>query len=237
MKRAGSVGAPRAPESNGAARARIRRARARDAPALARVMRAAIRGVPRGLYPARTLAAWASLPALYHAWAMTAGGETVLLAEAPSSVSPGGLREGVARGGGGRVVGYAGLRGAELTALFVLPWAARRGFASALLARVEALARRRGVRTLRVDAARSGVAFYRARGFTGGRTVRVPLPGATLAASTRRLRAASSARPCSSRRARPGARGGRRGSAPRPAGPSGSAARRRRRSPTRSGTG
>jgi GNAT superfamily N-acetyltransferase len=144
---------------------RIRRARLSDASALASVLRAAVRGVAPGTYPARTLSAWASLPALYHAWAMTAGGETVLVAA---------LR--------GRTVGYAGLRGAELTSLFVRPSAARRGVASALLARAEALARRRGVRTLRVDAARSGLAFYRARGFSGSRRVRIPLPGGALAA-------------------------------------------------------
>jgi N-acetylglutamate synthase-like GNAT family acetyltransferase len=143
---------------------RIRRARVADAPAIARVMRVAARGA-RGAYPARTLAAWGSLPALYHAWAMTAGGETYLVAEQA-----------------GRALGYAGLRGGEVTALFVRPSAARRGVASALLARIEALARRRGARRLVVDAARSGVAFYRARGFTGGRTVRVPLPGGALGA-------------------------------------------------------
>jgi ribosomal protein S18 acetylase RimI-like enzyme len=141
-------------------RDRIRRARLADAPAIARVMRAAVRGVAPGTYPPRTVAAWASLPALYHAWAMSAGGETLLVAE---------------RAGG--VVAYAGLRGDELTALFVAPRVGRRGLATALLLRVEALARRRGVRALRVDAAASGLAFYRARGFAGARRVRVPLPG------------------------------------------------------------
>jgi GNAT superfamily N-acetyltransferase len=112
------------------------------------------------------------LPALYHAWAMSAGGETVLVAARGPSL-----------------VGYAALRGAELTALFVRPSAARRGVASALLARIEALARRRGVARLRVDAALSGVAFYRARGFRGIRTVAVPLPGGAMIAvrMTRRL--------------------------------------------------
>lgn len=144
---------------------RLRRARPADARAIAAVMRAAVRGVAPGTYPARTLAAWGSLPALYHAWAMTAGGETVLVAERA-----------------GRIAGYAGLRGAELTALFVRPSAARARVASALLARVEALARRRGVRRLRVDAALSGVLFYAARGFSGARRVRVPLPGGALQA-------------------------------------------------------
>lgn len=146
-------------------RLRIRRARVTDARRLARVMASAVRAVPAGTYPARALEAWASLPPLYHAWAMTAGGETVLVAER-----------------GAAVLGYAALRGAELTALFVRPSAARRGVATALLARVEALARRRGVGRLRVDAALSGLGFYRARGFTGSRAVRVPLPGAALAA-------------------------------------------------------
>ena len=163
---------------------RVRRARLADAAALAAVMRAAIRGVPRGTYPGRTLAAWASLPALYHAWAMTAGGETILVAEL-----------------GGRIAGYGGLRGSEVTALFVPPAAARQGVASALLARIEALARRRGVTRLRVDAAMSGTSFYRARGFTGRRSVKVPLPGGSLAAvrMTKALTEASSRRPGSPR--------------------------------------
>ena len=144
---------------------RIRRARLADARAIAAVMRAAVRAVAPGLCPPRTLAAWGSLPPLYHAWAMTAGGETVLVAER-----------------GGRAVGYAALRGSELTALFVRPAAARAGVATALLARLEALARRRGVRRLRVDAARSGIAFYEARGFAGRRRVRVPLPGGAMTA-------------------------------------------------------
>jgi GNAT superfamily N-acetyltransferase len=115
---------------------------------------------------------------------MTAGGETVLVAER-----------------GGALLGYASLRGPELTALFVRPAAARRGVASALLARVETLARRRGVARLRVDAARSGVPFYRSRGFTGSRTVRVPLPGGALAAvrMTKRLQPGARVAPAAAR--------------------------------------
>jgi GNAT superfamily N-acetyltransferase len=150
---------------------------------VAAVMRAAVRGAT-GSYPARTLAAWSSLPPLYHAWAMTAGGETVLVAERR-----------------GALLGYAALRGAELTALFVRPSAARRGIASALLARIEALARRRGLGRLRVDAAHSGVAFYRARGFEGTRAVRVPLPDGAMTAVrlTRRLTPRAVRRPPRSR--------------------------------------
>lgn len=147
---------------------RIRRARVSDAPAISRVMRAAVRAVAPRTYPAAVRAAWAALPALYHAWAMTAGGETVLVAEVD-----------------GRAVGYAGLRGGELTALFVHPRSARRGVASALLARAGGLAGRRGARTLRVDAALSGVAFYRARGFAAERAVGVALPGGVRLAAVR----------------------------------------------------
>jgi hypothetical protein len=58
-------------------------------------MRAAIRRLAAGTCTPRQLAAWSSLPALYHAWAMTAGGEAYLVAERA-----------------GRVVGYAARRGA-----------------------------------------------------------------------------------------------------------------------------
>jgi len=139
---------------------RIRPARLDDAAALARVMRAAIRGLARGAYPPRLLAAWARLPPVYHRWAMTAGGETLLVA----------VR-------GDRVVGYVGVRGAEVTALFVYPGVARRGIAARLLGRVEREAARRGVRRVTVRAARSGEAFYAARGYLPVRRISVPLPG------------------------------------------------------------
>jgi GNAT superfamily N-acetyltransferase len=123
-------------------------------------MSASIRALAAGSYARRQIAAWSSLPALYHAWAMTAGGERVLVAER-----------------GGRILGYAALRGSELTALFVRPSAAGRGVGTALLARAEREARRRGVASLVVDASRNGAGFYRARGFGGARPVAVPLPG------------------------------------------------------------
>jgi putative acetyltransferase len=143
-----------------AGRLRIRRGRPRDAASVAAVMRAAIRGLARGAYAAGELARWSSLPPLYHAWAMTAGGETYLLAER--------------RGG---VEGYAALRGREVTAVFVLPRSARRGLGRALVAAVERLARRRGQIALFARAALGAVPFYEAAGFRRGGAVRVPLPG------------------------------------------------------------
>jgi putative acetyltransferase len=159
----GSSRRTRSPDRPG--RVAIRRARLADAASLARVMRASIRGLARGAYPPRQIAAWSSLPALYHAWAMTAGGETVFLAERS-----------------GRALGYASLRGSEVTALFVLPSAARRGLGSALLARVEREARLRGVRRLSLRASRSALSFYRTHGYVDRRRVRVPVPDGAIEA-------------------------------------------------------
>jgi putative acetyltransferase len=139
---------------------RIRRGRLSDAGAVSRVMRASIRGLARGTYGARAIARWSSLPPLYHAWAMTAGGETYLVAER-----------------GGRLEGYAALRRGEVTAVFVLPGAAGRGIGLALLRAVERLARRRGVRALVARAARGAVGFYERAGFRRGGRAQVPLPG------------------------------------------------------------
>ncbi len=144
----------------GPAGPRIRRGRLSDAGAVSRVMRASIRGLARGTYGAAALARWSSLPPLYHAWAMTAGGETYLVAEQR-----------------GRIAGYAALRRGEVTAVFVRPGAAGRGTGLALLRAVERLARGRGVRGLFARAARGAVGFYERAGFRRGGTERIPLPG------------------------------------------------------------
>jgi GNAT superfamily N-acetyltransferase len=123
-------------------------------------MRAAIRALPPGIHPARTLAAWSSLPPLYHRWAMGPGGEVYLVA---------------ARAG--RVLGYAALRDDELTAVFVRPRAQGAGVGRTLVRAAAARARRAGARSLRVLAARAAVDFYAALGFRGAARTRVPLPG------------------------------------------------------------
>ncbi len=138
---------------------RIRRGRPAEAAAIARVMRAAVRG-QGDRYPAAVREAWGSLPALYHRWAMTAGGERYLVA---------------ARGA--RLVAYAAWRGGELTALFVRPGEGGHGLGSRLLARLEAEARAGGAGRLTMVAAPGVVAYYAARGWRRGRSVRSPLPG------------------------------------------------------------
>jgi GNAT superfamily N-acetyltransferase len=139
---------------------RIRKGRLSDCAAIARVMREAIRRLARGSCSPRHLAAWSSLPPLYHAWAMTAGGESYVVAES-----------------WGRIVGYAARRNREVTAVFVSPSRARSGVGAALVDRLERDARRVGARSLLARAALGAVPFYRARGFGGARRVRVPLPG------------------------------------------------------------
>jgi GNAT superfamily N-acetyltransferase len=123
-------------------------------------MRAAVRAVPPGAITDRQRTAWSSLPALYHRWAMGPGGEAYLVAERA-----------------GRVVGYAALRGAELTAAFVRPREQGRGTGRALVD--AAAARLRALRepALTVLAARPAAAFYGRLGFLGRGRTHVPLPG------------------------------------------------------------
>lgn len=139
---------------------RIRRARLPDAAAIAAVMRTSVRGLARNAHGPREIALWSSLPPLYHAWAMTAGGEVYLVAERRA-----------------RIVAYAALRGREVTAVFVRPAHAGRGIGLALLGAVERLARRRGVRGLFARAALGAVGFYERAGYRRARALRVPLFG------------------------------------------------------------
>ena len=143
-----------------------------DARACAAVMRSAIRAKRSPPHPGRVLAAWASLPPLYHRWAMGPGGESYFLAER-----------------GGRVLGYAALRGRELTAAFVRPAAQARGVGRALVAAAARAARRDGQRELSVLSARDAAGFYASLGFRAFGRARLPLPGGLeLAAVRMRLR-------------------------------------------------
>jgi GNAT superfamily N-acetyltransferase len=142
---------------------RLRRATPADDRACAALMRAAIGGLLRRrprLHRAGELAAWASLPPLYHRWAMGPGEEAYVLAEA-----------------GGRALGYAARRGAEVTAVFVRPRAQGGGVGRAPVEALCADAAREGRRAVRVLGAHAALPFYAALGFTGRRAVAVPLPG------------------------------------------------------------
>jgi N-acetylglutamate synthase-like GNAT family acetyltransferase len=125
-------------------------------------MRSAIRAARGAPYSPGELAAWSSLPPLYHRWAMSAGGERYLVAEER-----------------GRMVAYAALREDELTAVFVRGDAAGAGLGARLVRRIEARARRQDVRILHVVAAEGAVGFYARLGFSGARRAWVALPGGT----------------------------------------------------------
>jgi GNAT superfamily N-acetyltransferase len=131
-------------------------------------MRASVRALPAGLHASAELAAWASLPPLYHRWAMGPGGESYLLAE---------RRE--------QVLAYAARRGAEVTAVFVRPRAQGKGVGGALVRRLCAAAAREGHRTVRVLAAHGAEQFYATLGFRPGGRTRVPLPGGLSLAAVR----------------------------------------------------
>jgi len=165
-------------------------------------MRAAIRALPAKGHTRRGLAAWASLPPLYHRWAMGPGGESYLVAERH-----------------GHVLGYAARRGGELTAVFVRPGAQGKGVGRLLVGAACAAAVRGGHRSARVLAARAAVGFYAALGFRAGAGARVPLPGGLSLAAVR-MRRALAPKPST-----PARRGGGTGSAGRPRAPTGAGRR------------
>jgi len=157
---------------------RLRAATPADAAAMARVMRAAVRA-QAGRYPPRLLAAWGALPALYHRWALSVGGEARVVA----------LQA-------GRIVGFAGARGGEVTTLFVHPAFGGRGTGARLLAAAEALARRGARPRLTLLAARAAVPFYAAHGWRRLGPAPSPLPGGLALPATRMAKAGRSrARP------------------------------------------
>jgi GNAT superfamily N-acetyltransferase len=146
----------------------FREGRPDDARACAASMRSAIRALAPGRHPSRALAAWASLPPLYHRWAMGPGGERYLVALL-----------------GGRQLGFAARRGGELTAAFVRPPAQRGGVGRALVEAVARAARREGREQLFVVAALSAVPFYLRLGFCPAGSAAVPLPGGSRLAARR----------------------------------------------------
>jgi GNAT superfamily N-acetyltransferase len=135
-------------------------------------MRAAIRAIRAQDHTRRELSAWASLPPLYHRWAMGPGGEAYLVAER-----------------GRRILGYAARRGGELTAVFVRPRAQGQGVGRALVRAACSSGARDGHESIRVLAARAAAGFYVAVGFRAGSRTRVPLPDGLSLAAVRMRRA------------------------------------------------
>lgn len=173
--------------SRGGGPVRIRPGRLADALSIARVMRAAVRGLPPSACTPRQRAAWSGLPALYHRWAMGPGGERYVVAER-----------------GGRVLGYAAYRtrrvasrdagtpAAELTAVFVLPAAGGAGLGRRLVGAVERRARRSDARAMEVVAARPAIGFYAALGYVRLKAISAPLPGGVRLPAARMRRSIAS---------------------------------------------
>lgn len=125
----------------------IRAARPQDAKAICRVQNAAVRRLPEGC-PPEVVSAWSG------------------------ACTPDAVRQDILQGVAGFValvrkelVGFAVLAGDLVRVVCVHPAHARSGLGSTLLARLEEEARRRGVRSLRLNASPKAKPFYQARGY------------------------------------------------------------------------
>ena len=141
----------------------VRRASPADAAAICTVHKASVRGLCAGHYTPEQIEAWVGGRRPDHVrHAMTEGGETMFVAE---------------RGGGGEVVGFASLHGAEVIAVYVTPAATGRGTGAALLHAVEGEAAARGIGRLHLTASLNAVPFYAAQGYRRVHATTYFLPG------------------------------------------------------------
>ena len=127
----------------------IRRAREKDAEAVGRVHRNAIRGLARGHYTDEQIEAWSGPRPQAHFGDVIRGKEFYVAEE------------------GGEVVGFGSLNvgAGEVDAVYVAPAAAGRGVGMKLLRAVEGRAREAGLKRLRVEASLNAVGFYERAGY------------------------------------------------------------------------
>jgi len=132
---------------------KIRKMRPHDARAFLEVHHAAVRGIAAKDYPSVVVEAWAQLPltedAVERAQA-NPDNEYRLVAEID-----------------GRIVGIAALiiKSAELRACYVAPGASRMGVGSALVRKMERVAREHGLTFLELDSSTTAEPFYAALGY------------------------------------------------------------------------
>jgi putative acetyltransferase len=131
----------------------IREMRPEDARAFLEVHHAAVRDAAANDYPAEVIDAWAPAQITDEAVAFVRAnpeGEIGLIAEI-----------------GGRIVGVAALvvTNAELRACYVAPEANRRGVGSALIRKLEHVARERGLAFLELDSSVTAAPFYESLGY------------------------------------------------------------------------
>jgi putative acetyltransferase len=131
----------------------VRLMRDEEAKAFLEIQRASVRGLAADHYPASLIEAWAPLPVTDTAIAffrVNHDEEIRLIAEL----------DGEAVGIGALVVANS-----ELRACYVLPFAARKGVGSALVAEIERIARHHGLRDLELVSSLAAEPFYRALGY------------------------------------------------------------------------
>jgi len=144
----------------------VRKAGHNDAEGICRVQSAAIRQLCASHYSPAEIEAWAGPvePNWYR---------NVI-----------GIRELFVAVEGETIIGFAQLNldTAEVDAIYVHPAAARRGVGSALLRRLEDVARQHDLASLHVAASLNSVPFYKSSGFHGQRHTKFPiLPGVEIA--------------------------------------------------------
>ena len=144
---------------------RIRAYRAVDAPALARIFRAAIHSTAAGIYRPEALAAWAT----------AADEETAFGARLARGVTR------VAERADRTPVAFGQLDPEDRIAmLYTDPDSGRHGWASAICDELEASARRAGTTCLYTEASRAARAFFEARGFESTGIERVERDGVVI---------------------------------------------------------
>jgi putative acetyltransferase len=126
----------------------IRPAVAFDAPAICRVHQRAVRVLCRPDYTPAQIEAWIGPRRAEDYIAAMNSGERLWVAEVS-----------------GTVVGFAGVKNDEITAVYVDPAHARHGLGQALLQAAEQSARAHGVHCLVVEASLNAVPFYRHAGY------------------------------------------------------------------------
>lgn len=126
----------------------IRAARLEDAEAISSVQNAAVRRIPEGS-PSKVVAIWSGASSPASVRRDMALGVVGFVAEV-----------------GGEIVGFAVLAGNVVRIVCVHPEHSGSGLGTALLARVEEEARRRGQHILRLSASPSAKPFYRSRGYS-----------------------------------------------------------------------
>jgi putative acetyltransferase len=131
----------------------IREMRPEDARAFLEIHHAAVRGVAANDYPAEVIDAWAPSQITDEVVAFVRAnpeGELRLIAEI-----------------GGRIVGIAALvvENTELRACYVAPEAIRSGVGSALVRKLEQVAREQGLAFLELDSSVTAAPFYESLGY------------------------------------------------------------------------